>query len=219
MRIPKIENYNNTSSITYYSLKDIQKPTLSFSIMSDKDKIKLIKEIDRIVRGSVEYKQYIQFLKTEIDMMSCSFFQNVNNVGRNKIRIEIHHEPFTLFDITNIVLEKYITEDLPLNPLVISEEIMYIHYRNMVGLIPLSKTAHTLVHDGKLFIPLNNVFGGFANFVAVYESYIPEDLLNLLKTKIKMTKDIINPDNTILETKYTYITVDGFELPQYIEFS
>jgi hypothetical protein len=215
MRIPHIENYKDHKNYEYVSINEIERPTRSYTIMNEKDKIKLIKTVEKIVRRSIEYKQYIHFLRSEIDMTSCTFFKNVNTTGNAKIRIEIHHEPFTLFDITDVVVNKFIALDMELNPLLISDEVMAIHYRNMVGLIPLSKTVHDLVHDGKIFIPLQNVFGGFINFIEEYEEYIPTDIMELLKMKIKMSKET-EVDTSLLATKYVYLNIDGFELPHII---
>lgn len=216
MRKPNIENYSNTSPFITMPMNRPVPIKREFAIMNDKDRVKLIKTVERVVRQSLEYKQYIHFLKTEIDMSCCSFFHNVNR-DNTKVKIEIHHEPFTLFDITNIVVSSFINNDKPLNPLDISEEIMLLHYRNMVGLIPLSTTVHGLVHDGRLMIPLQCVYGDYMSFIEEYYDSIPEDVLNALQLKVEMSKDIQKVDMSILNKKYVYLDIDGFSLPQIIE--
>jgi hypothetical protein len=216
MRVPEIENYSAAVDLLTLSLTKPIPIERSYMIVNDKDKVKLIKTIERIVRGSIEYKQYIKFLKDEIDMTCCSFFTNVNS-ETPRVKLEIHHEPFTLFDITNIVLTKYIDEERPINPLTIAEEVMLIHYRNMVGLIPLSSTVHGLVHDGRLVIPLQCVYGDYLSFIDEYFKYIPEDVLNALQAKIELSKDIQKVDTSILNKRYVYLEVDGFTLPKTVE--
>src|SRR5574344_2530999 len=39
---------------------------------------KLIGYIERMVRGSYEYKQYINYLRTELDINSCSLLKGIN---------------------------------------------------------------------------------------------------------------------------------------------
>lgn len=212
MRVPEIENYSSNVDLMTLNLAKPVPIERSYMIINDKDRIKLIKTIERIVRSSLEYKQYIKFLKDEIDMTCCSFFNNIN--GDTKVKLEIHHEPFTLFDITNIVLGKAINKEEPINPLKISEEVMLLHYRNMVGLLPLSSTVHGLVHDGRLLIPLQCVYGDYMSFIDEYYDSIPEDVLNALQAKIEMSKDIQSVDTSILNKKYVYLNVDGFTLPQ-----
>jgi hypothetical protein len=149
-------------------------------------------------------------------MTSCSFFSNISNKNNTSIGIEIHHEPFTLFDITQIIVEKFIDQDMEINPLLISDEVMKLHYRDMVGLIPLSTTVHQLVHDSKLFIPLQNVYGDYVKFLKEYAEYIPSEINNMLEIKLKLSKDINSADTSILEKKYVYLNVEGFTFPQII---
>jgi len=112
MRIPKVENYTNDQLFSTLSIPKVAKVQMEYVVMSDKDKIRLIKDIEKIVRRSLEYKQYIQFLKTEINMSECSFFENINSKNPNSgISIEIHHEPIDLFTIVNTVVDKWIDLD------------------------------------------------------------------------------------------------------------
>lgn len=216
MRLPTIENYDTTKKIDIIHIPKVCPVNKLYVIMNDKDKIKFIKMVERIVRSSTEYKEYITFLKNEIDMTQCSFFSNVNNKNKASVSIEIHHEPFTLFDIVSVVLEKYIDLGYDTNPLLISEEVMKLHYKNMVGLLPLSITVHQLTHDGKIFIPLQNVYGNYISFLEEYSPYISEGLQNMLQIKLQMSKELIEPDTSILEKKYVYLDVDGFSLPHLI---
>lgn len=216
MKVPVVEKYSKDLRFTTLNLAKPCKIDRAYCVTSERDKLKLVKEIERIVRGSLEYKQYIKFLKDEIDMNCCTFFNNVVRETGSKVRIEIHHEPFTLFDITLIVCEKFIAEGVDLNPIHIAERVMELHYQNRVGLIPLSGTVHDLVHDGRLLIPLQNVYGDYLAFLADEYEYVSVDMRNALQTKIEMSKDIQNDQNSLLEKRYVYLTVDGFILPQRI---
>lgn len=213
MRLPTVENYDNSKKIITMKLSNICPVEKTYVVMNDKDKLMLIKAVERIVRQSMEYKQYIQFLRTEINMTECTFFSNVGTKNNSSVSIEIHHEPFTLFDIVNVIVDKYIESDMDLNPLMIADETMKLHYRDMVGLIPLSVTVHQLVHKGQLFIPLQNVYGDYAKFVEEYGPFISDHIANILQTKLRISREVQN-DLSILEKKYVYLDVDGFSLPQ-----
>ena len=217
MRLPTIEKYDTSKKIDIIHIPKICPVNKIYVVMNDKDKIKFIKMLERIVRQSIEYKHYIQFLKSEIDMTKCTFFSNVSNKNNQSVSIEIHHEPFTLFDIVSIVVDKYIDMNLDLNPLTIAEEVMKLHYKDLVGLVPLSVTVHQLVHDGKLFIPLQNVYGNYISFIEEYAPYISPGIENILQAKLKISKEIDALDTSILEKKYVYLEVEGFNLPQIIE--
>lgn len=172
-----------------------------------KDKDKFIKRCEKVIRSSNEYKDYITFLKEHIDMNKCAFFQNVTSQDSKRIKIEIHHEPFTLYDYVQVVVDKIQAEGLPLNDLTIADEVMELHYENKVGLIPLSKTIHEVIHNSnKLFIPLNMVYGDYASFLASseYDSYV-EDLYDKLETKMNQTKNLTKESFDALMKEFTYI--------------
>lgn len=217
MRLPSLENYTNNNLIETRQIHDVPPVQRHISIMSDKDKIKFIKTVERVVRSSQEYKFYIAFLKKEIDMTSCSFFTGIDSKEAKKVSIEIHHEPFTLFDITQVVLEKWMAEGKTPNPIQIAEEVMKLHYQGKVGLIPLSVTVHKLLHNGKVFIPLQNVYGNYIAFLEEYSEYMPQDLQEILELKLTMSKDAMNQDMSILEKKYVYLEVDGMSFPHIID--
>jgi hypothetical protein len=87
----------------------VEKPqlstTYSVELLTDKAKVKFIQQIEKIVRSSLEYKEMVEFLKENADFSNCKFYVNIT--GSKKIKIEIHHTPFTLFDIVSIALDKW----------------------------------------------------------------------------------------------------------------
>ena len=176
---------------------------------------KMIKKIEQIVRNSFEYREYIKFLKEEMDMNQCSFFKNVT---REDARIEIHHTPFTLYDITSIVFYYMQVNNFNLTIFDIAEEVMKLHYENMVGLFPLSLTAHELVHNGDIFIPIDHVYGNVSKFVDKYKEYMTEEQKELLQKNIdetnKLNIETYNP--SVLERRYTYLEIEGVKFPKKI---
>ena len=63
----------------------------------------------------------------------------------------------------------------------VAKEITMLHYKLLIGLIPLSKTVHQLVHDGKLFIPVENVMGRYRTFVDIYKPFCETEQLETLE--------------------------------------
>lgn len=185
------------------------------NLSKDKDRHKFIKRIERIVRSSMEYRDYINFLKEHIGLDSCVFFQKVSNSSQNKrkrISIEIHHEPFTLYDIVDVVLRKYQEEGLKINDLDIADEVMNLHYENKVGLVPLSKTAHEMIHNStKLIVPLNMCYGAYSEFLDEYEPYIDDSLYEKLERKLNMTSNLTQESFEAMLKEFTYLEVEGVE--------
>lgn len=215
MRVNRPDVFNNDNLINVMKVKDVPQAYRFPTILTDKDKVKNIKKIEMVVRSSQEYKDYIKYLREYANMYKCHFLKDVMKDNNKKITIEVHHEPFTLYDITQIVLEKWIAYEMEINHFLIAEEVMRLHYRNMVGLIPLSATVHQLVHDGRVFIPVQDVYGkGFVDFVIEYDEFINPDLKRILKQKIDISRNIaVEQDLSILERKYVYIEVDGVTYP------
>lgn len=221
MRVPKTNHYKGkSSSIVQIKLDTpILIPRLPV-ITTEKQKDKLIKTIERLVRNSLEYKDLIKYLRNYINMDECEFFPNFK-AGKKRGMIEIHHSPYDLYSLVWIVLEKQLQEKGYIDELDVAEEVMYLHYQGLVGLIPLSITAHELVHDGQLVVPLNCVRGKFVKFTKDYYPYIKNiskdvDLIAMLQENIELTNKLTKADLSILNTKYVYTEVDGCVLPKMV---
>ena len=219
MRVPKTEHFKDAEKIQYVTY-DNPAPISRYPVITnERQRDKLIKTIERMVRSSLEYKDFIKFLKEFMDMNNCEFFQNLD--GRKiKRLLEIHHEPFDLYSIVDIVLTKQEKEKGYIDESDVAEEVMRLHYMGLVGLIPLSITPHELVHDGKLAVPLNCVYGRFVEFVRDYYQYIMDAnpaYLVMLNEKIDLTKKLSRDDLSILTVRYVYTVVDGFKLPEIIK--
>ena len=192
-----------------------------------KEKRKFVEDVKRVIRSSLEYKDYIRYLRENMDMDQCAFFSNVKAVKGARVSIEIHHEPFTLDDIVRVIINKTLDEGKPLNDLDIADQVMELHYRDMVGLVPLSKTIHEVIHpkkgkrgrdldevNPKIYSPLGLCYGNYKNFIEEYENYFEDDILDRLEKKIEMTKNP-NPEMfNALQVQYEYLDVDGVELPK-----
>lgn len=199
------------------NISEVQGYNYSLNVGSDKCIQRAIKEIEKIVRSSQEYRDYIKYLKENMDMTKCAFFNSVNS-DVSKVKIEIHHEPLTLYDITQAVLNKHIEENQgAVNAYEVAEEVMVLHYRDLVGLIPLSITLHEMVHaSDKIKIPLHLIYGNYVKFVEEYEKYIDEKVIKKLEKKIQETKLLTKESFQDIEVEFRYLDVDNFSLPQII---
>lgn len=200
-------------------LEKMQRCEYSIKLDTDRDLDKFIKRIERIVRSSIEYRDIMAYLRQNVDFDKCAFFNHITKEDNTKIRIEIHHEPLTLYDITKIVLQKYIKEGFEIDDLYIAEEVMELHYTNMVGLIPLSKTIHQVVHKSdKIVIPIHMCYGNYQKFLDIYGKYLDDDdpIWDKIEEKINDTKKLRKQDYDPLVVEFTYLDIDGFEVPQKI---
>ena len=163
--------------------------------------IAFIKNIEKEIRQSEEYKHYIGYLKTEVGLDYCAVFGNITD---DKVDIEMHHGPIlTLFDIVSIVLEHRIKNDLPICTFVIAEEILREHYENHVQVVMLSKTAHEAVHAGKIFINPGQAFGDINAFVEKYRDGFTPEQIETYNKYVELASKNKTTDNGVLKTKLT----------------
>lgn len=189
-----------------------------YNLNDDKDYEKFIKDVEKEVRVSYEYRAFIKYLRENMDMNKCSFLYGITNEDSFDIKIEIHHYPFSLRDIVEIVIRKRSFYNEFLSVQMVAKETMELHYKLMIGLIPLSETVHQLAHSGRIFIPVNKVLGRYELFIMYYKPFCTPEQLETIERIEKYTKensDIL--DTTILEqNNVSYnISVDRFALPQF----
>ncbi len=184
--------------------------------MEEKEKVKFVRTIEKLVRSSIEYREYISFLRDHFAMNECAYYNNINNKDSYKIKIEVHHTPFTLYDIAYIILNKHFTmygDNINLSSIVY--EILEIHYRGIIGLIPLNKTIHDLTHNGYLFIPTSYVFGDIEQFYQEYFNFMTEQQKELYEKNCNADNEAqIIPE--FLKKSLVYIKQDDFKIPENI---
>jgi hypothetical protein len=197
--IVKIDNFGKAS---FYE-RDLRE---------QKQFIKFVKNVEKIVRGSIEYKRYVGYLKNELNIKQCTFLPQVNIEEIKGVGLEFHHYPFTLYDIVSIVVNQYLAQrTLHISPFLIANDVMELHYENKVGLIPLSKTVHDLAHAGEIMIPLNLIFGDVKGFIEKYQLGMTEENRSSLRTLIQMTQKLgedYKPD--VLNKNITHIEIEEY---------
>ena len=219
MRDSNIINDNFNSEPELITIDDIPEYShVDYDIMDEKDFKKYMKDIERSVRGSIEYQLMVQYLRENMDMNACSIYENVNNINTAKIKIHLHHHPFSLWDICVIVYRKRADYNEDLSVEAVAKEVMHLHYNMLVGLIPLAETPHELVHNKYLFIPLDRVFGMWNTFYTMYQKYIDDDYKGLIEENIRKTEEYNESQEElgILNKKYIYLdTSNAYDTPNF----
>ena len=184
----------------------------TYDIYSDKDFKKYIQDVEKEVRSSIEYRRAIRYLKDNMGMNESAFMDGISSQSDNKISIELHHSPFTLFDIALIVFNKrlYYGESLELQAT--AKEVTKLHYYLVVGLVALTKTEHELVHNSYLFVPSDKVLGDYGKFITYYKNFMSPEQIDLIDrieeysmTYNRAQNEIILQNNLItLDTSVSY---------------
>jgi hypothetical protein len=193
--------------------------TQVYDLDDDKDLNHYFKDIEKEVRQSFEYREFIKYIRENMNMDKCAFINGVSNQESFDIKIEIHHYPFSLRDITEIVYRKraYYNESVDIE--MVAKEVMELHYKLIVGLIPLSETVHELVHNGRLFIPSDVVMGRYNIFVDYYKPFCAPEQLEVLERIEKYSEEktsYLYNTSVIEENRVQYnVTDDKYKLPEF----
>lgn len=180
-----------------------------YDLNNEKELKRYFDSVERIVRNSFEYKQLVNFLKNYMDMNQCSFYQNVSGEDGYNIKIHIHHEPITLYDIVVAVFNKRTAMREPLTEDMVAKEVIFNHYKLRVGLIPLAETVHELVHNQYVFVPTTAVFGKYWEFVQIYDQYMDPECVDTLKKIEEISKRYtMDEAGNILSTNLIYVNTD-----------
>lgn len=187
-----------------------------YDLLDPKDKEKFIIDLERFVRNSIEYRSLVSFLRENVNMNRCAFLNNITNENTFKIRIEIHHSPFTLRDICSTVINKRMKNGECMYIEAVAYEVIYLHYCLMIGLIPLSETVHELVHSQYIFIPVDKVYGYYKQFIEQYD--VDQELLDKLYQLEQLTLEgnMNQQYKDVLEKKYIQIDM-GYSEEQQVE--
>ena len=95
-------NYADPDKDGIITIDEIPDPAFDMKYYEYNEKI--IKKLEIAIRGSFEYKGLFMFIKTYLNVDHCAFYEQYSI--KNGLTIELHHAPFTLYDITEAVVAK-----------------------------------------------------------------------------------------------------------------
>lgn len=217
MLVPDITKKNNKNNYKdEIEIKTINQKATFYNFdwqNNEKERVKFVKYIEKIIRRSNEYKKYIGFLKRELDLTKCSIFDSIDINELKGVSLEFHHYPFTLFDLVDICLQDKLDKNkMLISPFQIANEVMELHYSNKVGLVPLVVTVHELVHDGQIFLKSDFINGNYKKFIEKYNSSISEELkekVNMIESQTKKIDDgLVEYDLSVLQKAFTTIKIN-----------
>lgn len=171
----------------YLSVTD--EPMDLFIISQESHLLEFINDIERYVRNSREYRNYVVWLKLRHKNTICESL-GINSDELEGVRIEQHHHPITLFDVTYIIGMKLIDglkKDEYLTMYEIANEVIREHLvHKTIGTVALTTTYHELYHAGEYNITKKDmIFGNYESFIKKYNEYIPQATMERIQKRIK----------------------------------
>ena len=198
-----IVSTKNTSNITLKEENGIYCERFYFDDVYDEKRVKqFIKAVEAVVRKSSYYGEYIGKLN-EMGLTNCALLGNVSKDSEAKVEVEMHHFPWTLYDVVQIHLTRALANEQKFTTFRLANDVMRDHYDNLVGLVPLCKTAHQLVHSGDVGISVKQVFGDIKGFVDKYEEYMSDEMILKYNKIVEYSEDsdVLYAGNDALEVE------------------
>lgn len=112
----------------------------------------------------------------------------------------MHHGPiFTLYDICEVVLQKFIKTGYKINTLRIADVVLQEHFDLNVQIVMLAVTFHEAVHNKDMFLNLKQGFGDSAAFIEKYGAYLEDSQKYKIWNYINLSKGNDSFDRGILD--------------------
>lgn len=138
---------------------------------NEKEFFKYIKNCERLIRSSLEYKEWRRYITDVLQNNQCLITLEVNS----QLTVEIHHHIPSLFSVVRTVINKYIHKNEEFCTFDICLEVIKLHFLDKIGYVPLISSMHEKLHSGFLEIPINLVKGNYQRFLTEYGEFIDED--------------------------------------------
>ena len=125
---------------------------------------KFVKAVKSMVRNSIEYSEWTEYLIFEKHLTKCLF----TGEELAECIIQFHHHPISLQNIIEAVVDRYMQDRIMFSSADVFLEIMKLHFGMKIGVVPLVTTLNQKFHNGFLKIPIEYVIGDYNWFLENY---------------------------------------------------
>lgn len=175
---------SNIEKLELYS--DLYPFTLPLRISTfenETDYTKFVKNCEKLVRGSLEYKHWRQYITDVLGINTCAL------TGEQMVEttIEIHHQIPSLFILIKALLNKKLEATEIFSTFDIALEAIELHFMNKIGYIPLVSSLHEKFHNGFIKIPFEHIKGDYNYFIKEYSKYLDDDDLDSINERMAIS--------------------------------
>ena len=181
---------------------------------------RFIKSVERLVRQNDDYKLWLSILREQPKLSRDAFLHNMTS---QEVEIQLHHYPFNLYTIVQVVISKLLSEKKVVSTFIAADEVIKLHFDDKIGLVPLTVTSHELAHLGKLKFLRTQIYGQWELFYNEYKGFMDDydhiNIKKLLELKsfnsededIKLISLDYNDIEKIEQDRDTVVTLDDME--------
>lgn len=160
------------------------------SVITGEEMSRFIKKVETLVRTSREYKIWVSHLRNGIGLTRCSFLAGLDYTT-DEIGLEMHHAPLTLYEIVEIIASHRFARGQAITSMTLADEVIQAHMRGVIGVVPLSKSVHKLVHAGAILIHPAQVHGHWIDFMRDYADGVHEDVVAKIARFLQLTEEMV----------------------------
>lgn len=151
---------------------------------NESEYVKFIRNCEKNIRGSIEYKQWRNYIIDVLGVQTCM----ITNERMDQCTIEVHHHVPSLFVLVKSITNKLMDEEKTFSTFDVSLEAIKKHFENKVGYVTLIKSIHEKFHNGFLGIPAAVIKGNYRAFLDEYSSHIDDEDLDVITQRLSITE-------------------------------
>ena len=151
-----------------FSLPDtgLNLPLRISTFVSEKDFDAFVKNVERLVRQSMEYRLWVAYVTENLGHTVCA----LTNETMNECTLEVHHHPINLYTIVQTIINNdYLAKNREFSTFDVATKIIELHFQNKVGYIVLLSDLHKKFHSGFMNLPIELVNGNYKFILNNYQ--------------------------------------------------
>jgi hypothetical protein len=189
----KVEIKSNVERLEMYSDQyPFNLPLRIRTFESEADYNKFIKNCEKLIRGSIEYREWVNYIKDVLQVQTCF----ITNEKMDECSIEIHHHVPTMYTLVKSLINKELKDEKAFSTFDIALKAIELHFSNKIGYLSLIGSMHEKLHNGFLSVPHELIRGDYKYFLDNYSQYLDDedlvqihDKLSISSGNAKWTKD------------------------------
>jgi len=155
---------SNEDNVFQLSNSEFNLPLRIQSFSTTKDYESFVKNVEKLVRTSAEYRLWVHYITDSLGHSKCEFTKE----SINECPVVVHHHPIALYYIVKGVLNDFLSKNIEFSTFDVAVKTIELHFQNKVGYVILLSDLHSKYHSGFLNIPIEIVHGDYRFFMSHY---------------------------------------------------
>lgn len=179
----KVEVKSNIEDLQLYSDNYPFRLSLRISNFENETEYKkFIRNCESLVRKSVEYKLWRNYIIDVLQIDECMITHEKNS----EVSIDVHHHIPSMYTLVASLVNRNIENGDDFCTFDLCKEIIELHFQNKVGYVTLLKSMHEKFHNGRLDIPISLVKGDYQYYVKNFTRYLDDKDLETVEYRMSV---------------------------------